>query len=292
MCLAFFFFFFFFFLRTPCAAHGSSQARGQIRATAAGLHHSHQRQIWATSSTSHHSPWQRWTLNPWSEARIEATSSWLLIWFVTRSHNGNSKLAFFNWCMQYYISFRSTIQNDTFVHHGRVTTVSLVSICHWSYHSVTDYILYAVHDIPKTYLFSNWKLVPPLNLFHPTPLATTSLSSVSLRLFLFCCIYWFCFLDSTYKWNHAIFVFLCLACYFFLFLFFQLHPWDLEFPGPGIESELELRPAPQLQQCRILNPLHWAGDQTLISMETKQIINPLCHSRNSSARHALPSIAP
>ena len=36
-----FFFFFFIFLRATVAAHGSSQARGQIRAAAAGLPHSH-----------------------------------------------------------------------------------------------------------------------------------------------------------------------------------------------------------------------------------------------------------
>ena len=37
----FFFFFFFLFFRTTPTAHGSSQARGQIRATVARPHHSH-----------------------------------------------------------------------------------------------------------------------------------------------------------------------------------------------------------------------------------------------------------
>ena len=37
----FFFFFFFTFLGTASAAYGSSQARGQIEASAAGLQHSH-----------------------------------------------------------------------------------------------------------------------------------------------------------------------------------------------------------------------------------------------------------
>ena len=40
-CYAFLFSFSSFFLRAAPAAHGGSQARGQIRATAAGLHHSH-----------------------------------------------------------------------------------------------------------------------------------------------------------------------------------------------------------------------------------------------------------
>ena len=49
----FFFFFFFFFLlfRAALRAHGSSQARGQIRAVAAGLHHSSQ-QCWILSPLS------------------------------------------------------------------------------------------------------------------------------------------------------------------------------------------------------------------------------------------------
>ena len=42
-----------------------------------------------------------------------------------------------------------------------------------------------------------------------------------------------------------------------------------------IKSKLDLQPMPQLQQCQILNPLHWAGDQTGTSTETSQIINPL-----------------
>ena len=34
-------FFFLFLLRATCVAYGASQARGPIRAAAAGLHHSH-----------------------------------------------------------------------------------------------------------------------------------------------------------------------------------------------------------------------------------------------------------
>ena len=47
--------------------------------------------------------------------------------------------------------------------------------------------------------------------FSPTPpapfsLRAVSLISVSMSLFLFCLL--FCLLDSTYKWNHIIFIFL------------------------------------------------------------------------------------
>jgi len=39
--LLFFFFFFFLLFRAVPSAYGSSQVKGQIRAIAAGLHHSH-----------------------------------------------------------------------------------------------------------------------------------------------------------------------------------------------------------------------------------------------------------
>ena len=49
---------------------------------------------------------------------------------------------------------------------------------------------------------------------------------------------------------------------FSCFLFFLWpHPWHMEVPGTGMESEQQLRPTPQLWQ-------HW-------------ILNPLCHSGNS-----------
>ena len=42
----------------------------------------------------------------------------------------------------------------------------------------------------------------------------------------------------------------------------------MEVPGPGTESKLQLQPTPQLWQCKIYNPLCWAGDQTHSSAET------------------------
>ena len=48
------------------AAHGCSQARGPIGATAADLHHSHSN---TGSEPLHHSSWQCLTLNPLSKAR-------------------------------------------------------------------------------------------------------------------------------------------------------------------------------------------------------------------------------
>ena len=41
--------------------------------------------------------------------------------------------------------------------------------------------------------------------------------------------------------------------------FFWPHPHHMEVPEPGIKSEPQLQPMPQLQQCWILN-LRWAGN--------------------------------
>ena len=47
----------------------------------------------------------------------------------------------------------------------------------------------------------------------------------------------------------------------------QLCSRHMEVSRPGIKSKLELRPMPQLLQHRILNPLHWARDQTRATTE-------------------------
>ena len=70
----------------------------------------------------------------------------------------------------------------------------------------------------------------------------------------------------------------------FFFLFGCLPhpwPWQREVPEPGIELELELGPTPRLQQRWILNPLCRAGERTGAFIETRQILNPLLHSRNA-----------
>ena len=67
---------------------------------------------------------------------------------------------------------------------------------------------------------------------------------------------------------------------FSLFLLWP-HLQHMEAPGPGVETKLEVRPTPQLQQHWILNPLCWAGDQSRDSTETIWIINTLHHCGNS-----------
>ena len=68
---------FYFFSRAVCAAYGSSQARGQIRAVATGLPHSHTIPTAIATPTPnlshvfdlHYNSLQRWILNPMSKAR-------------------------------------------------------------------------------------------------------------------------------------------------------------------------------------------------------------------------------
>ena len=47
---------------------------------------------------------------------------------------------------------------------------------------------------------------------------------------------------------------------FFFFLFWQ-PPWHMDIPWSGINSELELWLTAQLQEHRILNPLHLHKDK-------------------------------
>ena len=61
--------------------------------------------------------------------------------------------------------------------------------------------------------------------------------------------------------------------FIFIFVLFQSHQ-QLEVPGPGIKSELQLKPMPQLHRHKILNPLGWLGTQP--AMQQKQA-RPLTH---------------
>ena len=54
-----------------------------------------------------------------------------------------------------------------------------------------------------------------------------------------------------------------------LFLFLLLHVWYMQVPGPGIESELQLLPIPQLWRCRIPQPTEQGRDPTCTSTVTR-----------------------
>ena len=61
---SFFFFFSFWLFRTTHMAYGSSQAKGRIGATAAGLHHSHSNLGSQLHLQPTHSSWQHWIPDP------------------------------------------------------------------------------------------------------------------------------------------------------------------------------------------------------------------------------------
>ena len=91
-------FFVFLFRATPMA-YGGSQARGPVRATAAGLHHSHSNtrselHLWPTYSS-----WQHQILNPLNEERdraIKPGSSWILVRFVNHRAAMGTPHSYFN----------------------------------------------------------------------------------------------------------------------------------------------------------------------------------------------------
>ena len=71
-----FYFFILFYFRAAPAAYGVSQTRGLIRAPAASLCQSHSN----ARSKPHHSSWQRWILNPLSEARDRTRNLVVISW--------------------------------------------------------------------------------------------------------------------------------------------------------------------------------------------------------------------
>ena len=78
------------------------------------------------------------------------------------------------------------------MHYKKITTKSLITICHQSSHNMINCIPYAVHHMPMIYWFYNWtfvSLLEPFALFHPSPLsfppAATSLFSVACESVLF-----------------------------------------------------------------------------------------------------------
>ena len=100
---------------------------------------------------------------------------------------------------------------DINYHHSR----SSYHMSAFRYYNIIDYIPWAVHFISMTHLFYNWKFVPSNHphLFHPFPPIPLCSSN---HLFVFC-LYESCFvysfvwfLDSTYKWTHTVYIFLCL----------------------------------------------------------------------------------
>ena len=120
--------FFVFFRATP-AAHGGSQARGRIRAVAAGLHLSHSK---AGSSTH------------WMRSGIEPATPWFLVGFVN------------HWAMT------GTPQLTSFKAHFLLRIIfkcpSAYRFLHWIFFSTQISPRSKPNCLPsQTYIFSQWK---------------------------------------------------------------------------------------------------------------------------------------
>jgi len=80
VCLIDCYLFYFFLFRATPLAYGSSQARGQIGATAAGLHHSYSNTGSKPYTAAHHNTG---SLTHWEKPGIEPESSWFLVGFIS-----------------------------------------------------------------------------------------------------------------------------------------------------------------------------------------------------------------
>ena len=83
---------FFFCLFRACMVWGGSQARGGIRATTTGLHHSHSNARSATYATAHGNAG---SLIHWATPGIKPGSSWVLVRFITSEPRQERKTSVF-----------------------------------------------------------------------------------------------------------------------------------------------------------------------------------------------------
>ena len=86
-----------FLFRAAPVAYGSSQAKGQIRAVAAGLYHSHSNArseppLWPTTAHGNTG-----SLTHWEGPGIETTSSWILAGFITAEPQWELLIIRFKW---------------------------------------------------------------------------------------------------------------------------------------------------------------------------------------------------
>ena len=95
---------------------------------------------------------------------------------------------------------------------------------------------------------------------------------------------WKCKINIWWQNLRSIFIKICSNLWMSLFFFFLgLHPWHMEVPRLGIESELQL--SAYTTATATPDPLtHWVGPgiRPACFMDTSRVLNPLSHSGNSS----------
>ena len=124
---------------------------------------------------------------------------------------------FFHWHMidlQYYIG--SGIQLLV-IGYFYILLTNLVIVCHYRKSILlTIFLMLYIRSLWLIYFITrNLYLLIPLTYFTDLPsslcILVTTAFSVHVSLFMLCYVYLlFCFLDSTYKCSHLVFVFLCL----------------------------------------------------------------------------------
>lgn len=135
-----------------------------------------------------------------------------------RSLSHSLTMLFYSWSITdipYCISFLcSTVTWNFYTLQTDHCHKLLPSVTIQSEYNIIGYISHTVHNIPITYFITRSLYL--LFLFThfapcsqpPFPLAITTLFSLSMNLGLVLfCLVCICFLDSTYKWNHVVFVF-------------------------------------------------------------------------------------
>ena len=90
--------------------------------------------------------------------------------------------------------------------------MSILSNFHYMQYGIINYRHYAVIRFPRIYSFHNWKFVLLKSLNFPLPSAPGNHCS-TLCYYEFDFLF---FLDSTYKWDHIVFVFFFLCGLFLL----------------------------------------------------------------------------
>ena len=108
----FFYFYFFCIFRAPPLACGASQARGPIRAIAAGLHHNHSNARSETHYTTTHG--NAGSLTQWARTGIKPASSWILVRFYRAMMRTPKSNILKNWLISKYSNGEVSTQGISF----------------------------------------------------------------------------------------------------------------------------------------------------------------------------------
>ena len=100
-------------------------------------------------------------------------------------------------------------------------TFKIYYLSNFQIYNIVNYSHHAVHYISWWFIYL---ITRSVYLFTPSPICqapTPALPATNLNVLFLWVL--FCFLDSTYKWDHTVFVFLCLI-YIYLTFSLTIHP--------------------------------------------------------------------